>query len=291
MSAYKNVRLKFAHHIKVSTDRDKDIPTIGNKLCEYFPDQLYHTHMCFRFNLLTIVEMAVILRLFWTIALAHSFMQPAATSLRPTHVFVQRRLFSPRVQVRTAIAMVDDPVAADSTSSMKYTPFNSTNDIGIIEPTGFWDPLNLSENIDTNTYAQYRTAEIKHGRVAMLCVIGYIVPEIFKFPGDIAPGISFQSIPNGVAAIDAIPSLGWMQIIFLIGAVDYYGYLGSYAYGQAPTLSPEILYQRQQSELTHGRLAMLASMELLRHDAQNYIIPNYDGLGNHLITGLPFLYT
>ncbi len=66
----------------------------------------------------------------------------------------------------------------------------------------------LAKNIDAETFAQYRTAELKHGRVAMLAVVGYIVPEIFKFPGDIAPGLPFASIPNGVAAIDAIPALG-----------------------------------------------------------------------------------
>ena len=189
------------------------------------------------------------------------------------------------------MAMGDESAATDSTSSIQEKPFNYTNDIGVIAPTGFWDPLNLSENIDAETYSQYRTAEIKHGRAAMLCVIGYIVPELYRFPGDIAPGLSFQSIPNGVAAIDSIPSLGWMQIIFLIGAVDYYGYLGSYDFGRGPTLSSDVFFQRQQSELTHGRLAMLASMELLRHDAQNYVIPNYDGLGDHLITGLPFIYS
>jgi hypothetical protein len=39
----------------------------------------------------------------------------------------------------------------------------------------------------------------------------------------------------------------------------------------------------------HGRLAMLATMELARHSAQNSIVPGFDGLDN-LITGLPFLY-
>lgn len=82
----------------------------------------------------------------------------------------------------------------------------------------FFDPAGLSNGIDQATFDQYRTAELKHGRVAQLAVLGYIAPEIYRFPGDIAPGITFASIPNGVAAIDAIPALGWAQIIFLIGA-------------------------------------------------------------------------
>jgi hypothetical protein len=34
---------------------------------------------------------------------------------------------------------------------------------------------------------------------------------------------------------------------------------------------------------------MLATLELLRHDSQNYVSPGFDGLDT-LITGLPFLY-
>jgi len=49
------------------------------------------------------------------------------------------------------------------------------------------------------------------------------------------------------------------------------------------------LEKRTNSELTHGRLAMLATLELLRHDSQNLVQPGFDGLDN-LITGLPFLY-
>jgi hypothetical protein len=46
------------------------------------------------------------------------------------------------------------------------------NELGVIEPTGFFDPFKLSANIDQATFDQYRAAELKHGRVAMLAVIG-----------------------------------------------------------------------------------------------------------------------
>lgn len=162
------------------------------------------------------------------------------------------------------------------------------NELGVIAPTGFFDPAGLSENIDQETFDQYRTAELKHGRVAQLAVIGYVIPEIFRFPGEIAPGIAFADIPNGIAAVNAIPSLGWMQMIFAIGMVDYYGFLGDFDAGK-PDLDPETLETRKLQELQHGRLAMLAFLELLRHDSQNLVQPGFDGLDN-LITGLPFLY-
>uniref|UniRef100_UPI003CDF8685 Fucoxanthin chlorophyll a/c binding protein II (FCPII-5) n=1 Tax=Chrysotila roscoffensis TaxID=418908 RepID=UPI003CDF8685 len=161
-------------------------------------------------------------------------------------------------------------------------------ELGVIPPTGFFDPLGLSKNIDEETFAQYRTAELKHGRVAQLCVIGYVVPEFYRFPGIIAPGVPFADIPNGVAAINAIPALGWFQMVFLIGAVDYWGVLGDFDAGK-PDLAPEELEKRKLQELQHGRLAMLAVLELLRHDSQNLVKPGFDGLDN-LITGFPFLY-
>ena len=145
----------------------------------------------------------------------------------------------------------------------------------------------LSKDIDAETFADYRTAELKHGRVAQLAVIGYIVPEIFKFPGEIAPGVTFESVPNGVAALAAVPALGWAQIFFLIGAVDYRGYLvlGDTTGGGK---TAEELQKAQEQELSHGRLAMIAILELLRHDSQGVVGGMYSG--DHLITGLPFLY-
>jgi hypothetical protein len=122
----------------------------------------------------------------------------------------------------------------------------------------------------------------------MLAVLGYIVPEFYRFPFDIAPGLPCADVPNGVAAIDAIPSLGWAQIIFLIGATDYTGFLGDFEFGKLD-LAPEVAETRKLQELQHGRLAMIAFLELLRHDSQNFVQAGFDGM-DKLITGLPFLY-
>ena len=44
--------------------------------------------------------------------------------------------------------------------------------------------------------------------------------------------LKFADVPHGVAAINAIPALGWMQMVFLIGAVDYWGIFGDYPIGK-----------------------------------------------------------
>mmetsp|Transcript_1151 Transcript_1151/g.2638 ORF Transcript_1151/g.2638 Transcript_1151/m.2638 type:complete len:197 (-) Transcript_1151:284-874(-) len=161
------------------------------------------------------------------------------------------------------------------------------NELGVIAPTGFFDPLNLSKNISQEKFDEYRTAELKHGRVCMLAVLGYVAPETYRFGYDIAPGVSTYDIPNGVAAIDYIPALGWAQIIFFIGAVDYWGVLGDFDFGKPDLGDKE--EERKLQELQHGRLAMLAILELLRHDSQNFVSPGFDGYDN-MITGLPFIY-
>mmetsp|Transcript_2762 Transcript_2762/g.1704 ORF Transcript_2762/g.1704 Transcript_2762/m.1704 type:complete len:197 (-) Transcript_2762:170-760(-) len=173
-----------------------------------------------------------------------------------------------------------------STTAIKESPYE--NELGVIAPTGFWDPFDLSGGAKPETFEQYRAAELKHGRVAQLAVVGYVVQECYRFPGEISPGLAFADVPNGIAAVNAIPSLGWAQIIVLIGAVDYWGFLGDFAAGKLD-LDPEELEKRQLQELQHGRLAMIATLELFRHDSQNLVEPGFDGM-DKLITGLPFIY-
>jgi hypothetical protein len=187
--------------------------------------------------------------------------------------------------IASAAAFAPSKVA-QSSSALKASPYE--NELGVIAPTGFFDPAGLSNGISQETFDQYRTAELKHGRVAQLAVLGYVAAETYRFPFDIAPGLACKDVPNGVAAIDAIPALGWAQIIFFIGAVDYWGFLGNFEIGK-PDLEPEELEKRKLNELQHGRLAMLATLELFRHDSQNLVSPGFDGLDN-LITGLPFIY-
>jgi hypothetical protein len=125
----------------------------------------------------------------------------------------------------------------------------------------------------------------------MLCVIGYVVPEIYRFPYEVAPGLKCADVPNGVAALSAIPTLGWAQIFFAIGATDYYGFLGDFDVGKGGNVDPATLETRKLNELQNGRLAMLASLELLRHDSQNFVSPGFDGLDNLIVRFCFLLYT
>ena len=93
------------------------------------------------------------------------------------------------------------------------------NELGVLKPVGFWDPLGLSNGITQEKFDQYRTAELKHGRVSQLAVIGYLAQENFRIAGYLSPvdKLKFDDVTNGVAAITQVPVLGWLQLIALVG--------------------------------------------------------------------------
>jgi hypothetical protein len=57
---------------------------------------------------------------------------------------------------------------------MSVFPSNPTGLAGEVAPTGFFDPAGLSNGKDAATLKQWREAEIKHGRAAMLAAAGAI---------------------------------------------------------------------------------------------------------------------
>merc|ERR1719337_381043 len=100
---------------------------------------------------------------------------------------------------------------APSTVSKASTALNAfESELGVQEPLGFFDPLGLLADADQEKFDRLRYVEIKHGRISMLAFLGQIVTRAGIFlPGDIdKSGTSFDSIPNGWAAINAIPAAG-----------------------------------------------------------------------------------
>ncbi|CAE8696409.1 unnamed protein product [Polarella glacialis] len=148
------------------------------------------------------------------------------------------------------------------------------NELGVQAPVGFFDPLGLSKDGDAEVFKRRRLTELKNGRVAMIAAMGYIVPEFFRWPGFLSPsaGVKFAEIPNGLAAFTKVPAEGWMQWILFAGAIEFGLYPedpsrapGDYANGgvlgipNASTLpAGEVRNKRLNSELSNGRLAMMA---------------------------------
>lgn len=164
-------------------------------------------------------------------------------------------------------------IARGAIRSLQMNNGKFKDELGVLLPVGYWDPLGLANNISEEKFRQYRIAELKHGRVAMAAVVGYIVQEVVRFPGFLYPkeGLKFADIPNGVAAIGAVPLLGWIQILALVGLLENgickqkddaapgdfgTGYFGNFDKNK----------DKLNKELQNGRLAMLGIAELITHD-------------------------
>ena len=52
---------------------------------------------------------------------------------------------------------------AKSASGSSALQMGYENEVGVIAPTGFFDPLKLSAGIDQDTFDAYRAAELKVG--------------------------------------------------------------------------------------------------------------------------------
>jgi hypothetical protein len=122
-----------------------------------------------------------------------------------------------------ASLLVSATAFAPSKSASKVSSLQAfENELGAQDPLGFFDPLGLVADGDQEKFDRLRYVEIKHGRISMLAVVGYLVAENgIRLPGDIDfSGTSFASIPNGFGALDAIPAAGLAQIIAFIGFLE-----------------------------------------------------------------------
>merc|ERR1712190_305142 len=122
-----------------------------------------------------------------------------------------------------------------------------------------------------------RSVELKHGRICMLATMGYITPEITgKIPGYLSPsaGLKFADIPNGLAAISKVPTLGWAQIAAYFGFCEFSGGFedyksgtpGDYGWKVLTSDDPAEKTKKLSAEIANGRLAMVAIIGMFYQD-------------------------
>uniref|UniRef100_A0A7R9VJ99 Plastid light harvesting protein n=1 Tax=Pseudictyota dubia TaxID=2749911 RepID=A0A7R9VJ99_9STRA len=161
--------------------------------------------------------------------------------------------------------------------------------VGALPPVGFWDPLGFAEKANDSTLKRYREAELTHGRVAMLAVLGFLVGE--KVEGN---SFLFDAQVSGPAIthIGQVPEGFWALLLLSIGAAEQFraekgwvdpsevpidqpgllraeyvpGDLGFDPLGLKPE-DPEEFREMQTKELQNGRLAMLAAAGFLAQEA------------------------
>ena len=153
---------------------------------------------------------------------------------------------------------------------------------GSSAPLGYFDPLELSKDITEKDFKKYRESELKHGRIAMLAVVGVFFNEVFPFLlGNKITGpaiYQFQQADNVLqgftvnvvglcAAVEGFNIVkGWAPVeetfkadVGIAGLRSDYepGDLSFDPLGWKPT-SAAALTAVKTKELNNGRLAMIA---------------------------------
>jgi len=158
-------------------------------------------------------------------------------------------------------------------------------EIGAQPPLGFWDPLGMLKEADQERFDRLRYVEIKHGRIAMLAVLGQITTKAgIRLPGTIDyAGTKFTDIPTGFGAFAKVPANGIYQIIAFIGILEL-GIMKDNAYdspgpGEFPgdfrngaldfgwdSFSEEEKLSKRAIELNNGRAAQMGILALMVHE-------------------------
>merc|ERR1719311_1645340 len=119
--------------------------------------------------------------------------------------------------VASAAAFAPAPAAKTSTS-LKVNEL----ELGVTEPLGVYDPLGWLDS-EPEAFERRRAVERKHGRIAMMAVVGTIVHNNhIVFDGYISPSnnLKFSDVPTGIAGLFSIPTAGLAQIIAICGLIE-----------------------------------------------------------------------
>jgi len=161
----------------------------------------------------------------------------------------------------TSISLCALPAALEGTGGPMY------NEV--------WDPAGLMNGRSEEQILHWRAVELKHCRVSMLAIIGWLhVSAGWHFIGDAAAGFRVSDDP--LVNVTQVPMGGMWQLIFTFMALEWvqngpcpppkdkpWDVLG-----WDPILVIDEEYKSKQlQELNNGRLAMLGILGLIGQDA------------------------
>nr|AAN08830.1 fucoxanthin chlorophyll a/c-binding protein precursor [Cylindrotheca fusiformis] len=177
--------------------------------------------------------------------------------------------------VATAAAFAPAKQAATTTSLNSFE-----NELGAQPPLGFFDPLGLVADGDQEKFDRLRYVELKHGRICMLGVVGYLVtaPGI-RLPGDIDySGTAFSDITYGWEGSQQVPVAGALQVFAFVGFLEL-AVMKDITGGEFPgdfrngaldfgwdSFDEETKLQKRAVELNQGRAAQMGMLALMVHD-------------------------
>jgi len=172
---------------------------------------------------------------------------------------------------------------APAKTASKTTALKAFEDeLGAQPPLGFFDPLGLVSDGDQEKFDRLRYVEIKHGRICMLGVVGYLVNKAgIYLPGDISfDGTKFSDLGSGWDASTAVPVAGALQVFAFVGFLELFvmkdiegtgnEFVGDFRNGAIDfgwdSFDEETKLSKRAIELNNGRAAQMGLLGLMVHD-------------------------
>ncbi|KAL7541733.1 hypothetical protein ACHAWF_007007 [Thalassiosira exigua] len=179
--------------------------------------------------------------------------------------------------IASAAAFAPAQVGRQSTA----VSLDITGEVGAQIPLGAFDPLGIMKDADQAKFDTWREIEIKHGRVAMLAVTGYLTTYAgVRFPGA-------EEVPSGFAAVgwlattsEGLQILPQMMLFFFIAeminrdASEVTGvtpaFPGDYRNGWIDfgwdKYDEKTKLRKRAIELNNGRAAQMGILGLMVHE-------------------------
>mmetsp|Transcript_4525 Transcript_4525/g.5124 ORF Transcript_4525/g.5124 Transcript_4525/m.5124 type:complete len:200 (-) Transcript_4525:86-685(-) len=186
-------------------------------------------------------------------------------------IIVGSAAFAPSQQVVSSISSL----AAES--NVGYA-----NEPGVIAPLGLYDPCSLLYGADQERFEHLREVELKHGRVSMLAVVGFLT----TYAGVRLPGL--EAVPTGFAAWKALPEevVGQMGMALIVMEMANRDHTGSAEFpGDFRNNLLDFGWdekndawkmKKRTTEINNGRAAMMGILGLMVHESMgnlNDILP------------------
>ena len=145
------------------------------------------------------------------------FYQKFGVNINPPFCFLYTEMFKFLVLIATlcTVSAFVNVAPATRLSSSRMSMLAAKDMAGVTAPLGFFDPLGFSKGADAATLSKYRESELKHGRTAMLAVLGWLTQERFH------PFYNGKLSSNPLKAFTECPPIGFVQIIAFIGLLEY----------------------------------------------------------------------
>merc|ERR1712127_1127354 len=156
------------------------------------------------------------------------------------------------------------PTKMQSAGSVRGSDYAKT--LPAAGPFGFFDPLGLTSDLEPATVRYFREVEVKHGRVAMLGALGFVVGEsfhpLFGSGIDVPSYVAYQQTPLQEFWPSVVLSIGVFEF-FSITTIEGFGVKEEFPDGRKRIagdfmFDPLGLKPMQAKEINNGRLAMIA---------------------------------